>query len=203
MVVAHDVCALADAATCCFDCVSSLQSPTRRTDSRSQRSPEVGGLAWCLLGYRIFGFATSAMSKRAAEARSERVVVIHFGVRVGVRLMVQAPRDDGTQEVASVYRKRAFTLAVSHGPGNKRHATARRAKTRSLDASMPECGSRPEHHSGRGLNQASNASSLRLNLLKVAPSLHGSFNIARCLRSQTRRLQAAPGCALYKAEHSP
>jgi hypothetical protein len=72
-----------------------------------------------------------------------------------------------------------------------------------LSMHMSDCGSRPEHHSKRGLNQASNASPLRLNLLKVAPSLHGSFNIARCLRSQTRRLQAAPGCALYKAEHSP
>lgn len=152
----------------------------------------------------MFSLAVSAMPKRTAETVRERGVVIHFGLRVGIRLMVQAPQGNGTLEMASVYQERASTLAVSHGPGNKRHATARRAKTRSLDASMSKCGSRPEHYSGRGLRQASDTSPLRLNLLKVAPSPRLFEH--RLLVSQPDRqrdCRRSPGCALYKAEHSP
>lgn len=57
-----------------------------------------------VLGYRMVAVAVLAMSGRTVEVGSERLMMIHSCLRVGVRLVVQIHRSYGTQEVAYVNR---------------------------------------------------------------------------------------------------
>jgi hypothetical protein len=141
---------------------------------------------------------SSCHVRSSAEVGNERQMVIHFLLQVGACLVVQSLRSYGAEKWRMSTGKEdlclpsAMALVIS---GMLLHDAPELAL--SMHA-CTGCGARPGAPYWRGVNQASNASPLRLNLLKVAPSFYGSLNVAALSAARLSECRPPPAAQVAK-----